>query len=218
MSALGPNMPPPGLLAMLMQHGGPPQGGPPPEPQPDTVGPLLQQALVNLVRNAAQAVLGDALVGIADEAHPSGREIGAAAERIVERAVEIGIERVEGEVAAARILQPVVGEGHDRAATVGLHVAPQGGDLIDVPVGDRRHGAVLQAGRNDLDVSGLQHAHHRLGRCGHREIDLALHGTAGDGVAHGTADEAHADSTSTTVTVYSAMVRRCVMCHLQFEC
>ena len=33
---------------------------------------------------------------------PAGREIGAAVERIVERAVGIGVERVEGEVAPAR--------------------------------------------------------------------------------------------------------------------
>jgi hypothetical protein len=35
----------------------------------------------------AQAVLGDARVGIADEAHRAGREVGAAVERIVQRAV-----------------------------------------------------------------------------------------------------------------------------------
>ena len=58
-----------------------------------------------------------------------GGEIGAAVERVVQRAVGIGVKRVEGEVAAAGVFEPVVGEGHDRAAPVGLDVAAQGREL-----------------------------------------------------------------------------------------
>ena len=93
----------------------------------------------------ADRFLGDARVGIADEAHPARGEIGAAVERVVQRAVGIGVKRVEGEVAAAGVFEPVVGEGDDRAPPVGLDVAPQGRELEDPGIGDRRHRAMLQS-------------------------------------------------------------------------
>ena len=141
----------------------------------------------------AQAVLGDALVGIADEAHPSGREIGAAAERIVERAVEIGVQRVEGEVATACILQPVVGEGDDRTAAVGLDVAAQRRQLVVRGAGDARHGAMLQPGRDHLDAGGFQRARHRVGRLVDGEIDV-VDPAIEHGIAHAAADEARDDA------------------------
>ena len=77
----------------------------------------------------AQAILGDALLGIADEAHAACLQVGLAVEVVVDRAGAVGVERVEGEVAAARILAPVVGEGDDGVAAVGLDVAAQGREL-----------------------------------------------------------------------------------------
>lgn len=54
----------------------------------------------------AQEVFLDARLGVADEAHPSCRKIVLAAERIEHLAVAFGIKRIEGEVAASRILLP----------------------------------------------------------------------------------------------------------------
>ena len=54
----------------------------------------------------AQIVFLDARLGVADEAHPAGHEIAIAAERIEHLAVAIGIERIEREVAAPRVLLP----------------------------------------------------------------------------------------------------------------
>ena len=66
------------------------------------------------------------------------------------RAVAVGVEGVQAEVAPRGVLGPVVGEGDHGAAAVGLDVAAQGGDLERLAVGDRRHRAVLDAGRDGL--------------------------------------------------------------------
>ena len=52
----------------------------------------------------AQVVLGDAPLGIADEAHAAGAQVGQPAERVDHRAVRPGVERVHGEVAAGGVL------------------------------------------------------------------------------------------------------------------
>ena len=77
----------------------------------------------------AQVVLADALVRVADEAHPPGVEICIAAERIVDGPLAVAVERVDGEVAPARVLGPVVREGHGGMPAEGLDVAPERRDL-----------------------------------------------------------------------------------------
>ena len=69
------------------------------------------------------------VAGIADEAHAARDQIVDAAVIIEDLAIGAGIERVHGEVAPRGILFPVVGEGDDGMAAVGLDVAAQGGDL-----------------------------------------------------------------------------------------
>ena len=59
----------------------------------------------------------------ADEAHAAGPEIVEPARRIVESAVRVEVERVDGEVAPRGVAPPVVGERDRRAAPVGLDVA-----------------------------------------------------------------------------------------------
>ena len=54
----------------------------------------------------AQEVFLDARLGVADEAHLPRREIVIAAERIEHLAVTISVKRIEGEVAALRVLLP----------------------------------------------------------------------------------------------------------------
>ena len=79
-------------------------------------------------------VLGDALERLADEAHAARRDVGLAAEIIEDLAAErVGVERVDGEVAARGVVRPIVGEGDGGAAAVGVDVAAQGGDFDTVP-------------------------------------------------------------------------------------
>ena len=59
---------------------------------------------------------------IADEAHAPRLEIGGAAERVEHLAVGAAIERIDREVAPARIGRPVVGEGDGGVAAVRLDV------------------------------------------------------------------------------------------------
>ena len=85
----------------------------------------------------AQIVLFDARLGVADEAHPPRDEIGIAAKRIEHRAVASGIKRVEREVAPARVLLPILGEGDGRVPPERLDVAPQRRHLERHAVGNR---------------------------------------------------------------------------------
>ena len=74
----------------------------------------------------AEMVLGDALERLADEADAARRDIVEAAEIIENLAADrVGIERVDGEVAARGILAPIVGEGDRGAAAVGGDVGAQ---------------------------------------------------------------------------------------------
>ena len=57
-------------------------------------------------------------------------EIGVAAERIEHLAVGAAIERVDGEVAPARVGRPVVGEGHRGMPAVRLDVLAQRRHLV----------------------------------------------------------------------------------------
>ena len=141
----------------------------------------------------AQIVLGDTLGRVADEAHASGPGIGDAVEIVGHLAVRGGEERVHGEVAAQRVLPPIVGEGDDRLAAVGFHVAPKGGDLEGALARDGRHRAVLEAGRHGLQPARLDGLQHRLRRGRGGEVDVA-HRPAEHGVTHAAADEARLDA------------------------
>ena len=91
------------------------------------------------------------------------REIGIAAERVEHLAVGAAVERVDREVAPARVGRPVVGEGHGGVAAVRLHVLAQRGDLVGHVLGDDRDGAVRDAGRHGLEAGGFGGGDHLLG-------------------------------------------------------
>ena len=94
----------------------------------------------------AQPVLGDPLVGVADEADAAREDIGIAADRIVHRAVGIDRQRVDGEVAPHGVGRPVAAEAHHRMAAVGLDVLAQRRHLVAAPVDDDGQRAVVDAG------------------------------------------------------------------------
>ena len=77
----------------------------------------------------AEAILGDAHVGIADEAHAADERVVDPADRIEQRARRIGVERVHREIAALGIAAPVGAELHHRLAAVGLDVLAQRRDF-----------------------------------------------------------------------------------------
>ena len=94
----------------------------------------------------AQIVLADAALGVFDEAHAAGHQIGHAAQRIDDRAAGIGIKRVHGEVAAPGILGEAVRKPHHSVTSIGLHIGAKGRDLVADTLRDQRDGAVVDAG------------------------------------------------------------------------
>ncbi len=79
----------------------------------------------------AQIVLLDARLRVADEDDPARRARRSTPCPVGSKTApsRVGVEGVQAEIAPGGVLGPVVGEGHDRAAAVGLDIAAQGGDL-----------------------------------------------------------------------------------------
>src|SRR3990167_11414613 len=78
----------------------------------------------------AQMILGNARCGIADKGDASRLQVGKTAKPVVDRAgVEIGVQRVDREIAPRRIVAPVVGERDRGPAPVGFDVTAQRRDL-----------------------------------------------------------------------------------------
>src|SRR3546814_15031077 len=66
-------------------------------------------------------VLTDPGPWVADEANAAGTGVGQPLpDRVVDGAVRVQVQRVQGQVAAGGILGPVVGERDDRATAVGI--------------------------------------------------------------------------------------------------
>ena len=121
----------------------------------------------------AQVVLGDAAIGIADEADAVGGKIVDAAEEVGDCAARrVGVERVDGEVASGGVLMPVVGEGDHRVAPVRLDVAAQRCDLHDRTLRQGGDRAVGDAGRHRPDARSLQPTHHFLRRQRRGEVEV----------------------------------------------
>ncbi len=110
---------------------------------------------------------------------------------VVEPAVRIGVERVQPEVAPARVLVPVGGESHHSPSPVGRDVAPQGRDLEGLVVGDGGDRAVLYAGRGDADAGGVKGSGGLVGGQGGGDVNV-IDGPADHRVADAAADEAGA--------------------------
>ena len=108
-------------------------------------------------------VLGDPGERVADEADPSLREVGLAAEIVEHLAGDrIGEQGVDREVAAGGILAPVVRIGDGGSAAVGADVAPERRHLDRLAGDDRGDRAVGEAGRNRLDPSLAEPLHDLL--------------------------------------------------------
>ena len=130
---------------------------------------------------------------LADEAHAARREIGLGAERIEHLAVGAAVERVDGEVAPARVRRPVVGEGDGGVAAVRLHVLAQRRHLVGDVGRDHRDRAVRDAGRHRREARGSRRRHHLLGPRRRGDVDVDDR-PAEQRVAHGAADGARREA------------------------
>ncbi len=118
-------------------------------------------------------VLGDPPGGVVDEADPVGAGIRQPAQRIDQRAVGLGIERVHGEVATAGVFLDRRREGDGSATAEGLDIAAEGGDLVRMAVHHQRDGAVVDAGRHRLDAGGPRQRDHPGGLGIGGDVDVA---------------------------------------------
>ena len=137
----------------------------------------------------AQIILGDALAGIADEAHALGFDIGKPADMVVHDAAGIDGKPVDGEVAPFRIANPVAPERNPGLAAKGLGILAQGRDLERMRFDDQRDRAVVDAGRHAFDAGRLGAADDLVGQRRGRDVDVA-EGNFQQRIAHGAADHA----------------------------
>ncbi len=137
----------------------------------------------------AQIILGDALAGVADEAHAPSFDIGEPADMVVHDAAGIDRQSVDGEVAPLRIAHPVAAERHLGLAAEGLGILAQGRDLERVRFDDQRDRAVVDAGRHAFDAGCLGAANDLVGQRRGRDVDVA-EGNLQQRIAHGAADHA----------------------------
>ncbi len=136
----------------------------------------------------AKIVLADALVRVADEADAARGEVVEPAERIMDLSVGAERERVDGEVAPARVGGKIAAERHLGVAPVGLDVLAQRRHLDRPAVDDDRHRAVGEAGRDDLESGRPGAAHHLVGGRGRRQIEIERR-FAERQIAHRAADQ-----------------------------
>ena len=72
-----------------------------------------------------QDVLFDARTRITDETHQTGLKIGKPATGIIEGAITITEQGVDGKIPTPGVLQPIVGKSHLCLATIGFDVTTQ---------------------------------------------------------------------------------------------
>ena len=123
-------------------------------------------------------------------------EIGHPAERIVQCAIGIEVDRVDREIAAGRILGPIGVEGDPGPPAIGFDIAAQGRDL-EMPrrfrgVENGRHGAMLDPGRDRLDPRFVERRDDRLGARRGGEIDVSDRAPE-QRIAHAAADKPRRD-------------------------
>ena len=107
---------------------------------------------------------------------------------VVDDSLSAERERVDGEVAPARVGGEVASERHLGPAPVGLDVLAQRRRFDRAPVDDEGHRAVRDAGRRDLEPSRLGAADHFVGRGGGRQVEIEDR-LAERQIAHRSADE-----------------------------
>ena len=135
-----------------------------------------------------QIVFGDAGGRIAHEAHPAGNQVFHPGGIVIDRAIQGGVEGVDGEVTPGRVFRPVIGEGDLGVTAIGFHIAAQGRDLEGMGAGDGGDGAMVQARGDHLDAVVGQMGQRLAGRHGHRDV-YVRHGRAQQRIAHGAANE-----------------------------
>ena len=128
-------------------------------------------------------------LGIADEAHALGFDIGKPADMVMHDAVGIDGKPVDGEVAPFRIADPVAPERNPGLAAKGLGILAQGRDLERMQFDDQRDRAVVDAGRHAFDAGRLGAADDLVGQRRGCDIDVA-EGNIQQRIAHGAADHA----------------------------
>src|SRR5262245_42685699 len=101
-----------------------------------------------------QIILGDALCGIADEAHAAIVQIVETAGVVIDPAVASHRQRIDREVPPLGIRPPVAAELDLGVAAVGLDILAQRGHFERLLVDDNRDRAVLDAGRHRLESGG----------------------------------------------------------------
>ena len=121
----------------------------------------------------AQVVFLDPPFRLADEAHAPLREVGEAADLVDDAARPFRIERVHGEVAAQGVVRETAAEGDDGPPAVRGDVLAQRRDLDGGSGDQERHRAVLHARGDRADARLPRALHHRLGKGGGGEIDVA---------------------------------------------
>ena len=101
----------------------------------------------------------------------------------------MGIQRVDGEIAARGVLCPILGEGDGGAAPIGGDITPQGGDLDGAILEDRGDCAVVDPGGHGADARAAAGGDH----LGGHELGGTIHigdRDAQQAVAHRPADPA----------------------------
>ena len=102
-------------------------------------------------------VFANPLLGIADEADGPRREIIQTAKPIKQfTGQSIGIERIDGEIAACGIVLPILRKGYRGAASVGRNIMAQRGDFGRPAGQDGSDRAVINPGRDDFDGLRLE--------------------------------------------------------------
>ena len=128
-------------------------------------------------------------------------QIAQAAKRIVHLALSIGVERVHGEIAPARILRPIGAEGDGRVAAIGFDIAAKRRHLEGHAARDQRHGAMRDAGGHGLDASLRREPDHILRLRGCREIHLR-HRPAEQRIPHRAANNARLEALAVQAREY----------------
>ena len=96
-----------------------------------------------------------------------------AAERIVNAAVGVERQGVDGEVAPARVGEKIPPEHDLGVAAVGLDVLPKGRGFDRAAVHDQRDRAMGEASRRDPESGGLGPSHQLARRSGRGEVEIA---------------------------------------------
>ena len=131
----------------------------------------------------AQLVFLDAGGGRSDKHDSFPQDVRVTPDMVMDFSGRIAVQRIDGEVPAQRIRLPVIGEGHDSAPPIGLHVMAQRGDFVRRVINHRSHRAMLNAGGMNRNAGRLESRHHILRRQRGCNVDVA-NGLAQQRIAH----------------------------------